>query len=283
MANETLVINKNDARMTVIGKSWPDEATDSGGGEWYPIPTNDLPVRIAVTTPPTKTEYNDGEWIDFSGMVVTAYDENGDVWTNAEYPDGTIPFNELDITPRKAINALALKKYGDFGGYPLYYTGYSRPDVHDTILEAYESPPIFTKDEINDVVNHQGRLLKNDLFSISPSRVGVYILQNHYTTYNSAGWAYGDAIIHYSRTRGKDGDWYSPGNVDLFFFGYRGTTLTGAIGLEKSTPPGMTSPMILLTISPELVNKTRIIWQRPGDGQILETSLEITVSGEEQS
>lgn len=111
MANEQLTIQPNDARMTVIGKSWPDQATDSGGGDWDdtyngtysgPIPRTDLPVKIAVTTPPTKTEYEKNERIDFDGMVVTAYKEDGSVWTSADYPDGTIPLNEIISTRRTA-------------------------------------------------------------------------------------------------------------------------------------------------------------------------------------
>lgn len=111
MANEQLTIQPNDARMTVIGKSWPDQASDSGGGEWDdtyngtysgPIPRTDLPVKIAVTTPPTKTEYNKSERIEFDGMVVTAYNEDDTVWTSAKYPDGTIPLNEIISTTKTA-------------------------------------------------------------------------------------------------------------------------------------------------------------------------------------
>lgn len=111
MANEQLTIQPNDARMTVIGKSWPDQASDSGGGDWDdtyngtysgPIPRTDLPTKIAVTTPPTKQEYGRLDRIEFDGMVVTAYNEDGSVWTSADYPNGTIPLNEIISTRRTA-------------------------------------------------------------------------------------------------------------------------------------------------------------------------------------
>lgn len=67
------------------------ESIDGTGedGGW-----TDLPDEIRVTTPPTKTIYNDGETIDYSGMVVTAY-KNEQVWHNNAYPDGVIPNEEL--------------------------------------------------------------------------------------------------------------------------------------------------------------------------------------------
>lgn len=105
MANEQLTIQPNDARMTVIGKSWPDQASDSGGGDWDdtyngtysgPIPRTDLPVRIAVTTPPTKTEYIDGERIDLSGIRVTAY-------LNDDSELGIVPIKDLFCNPAVAL------------------------------------------------------------------------------------------------------------------------------------------------------------------------------------
>ena len=48
------------------------------------------PTRIEVTTPPTKTEYNDGDIIDFTGIEVTAYREDDSVY-------GIVPFDELEF------------------------------------------------------------------------------------------------------------------------------------------------------------------------------------------
>lgn len=125
MANEQLTIQPNDARMTVIGKSWPDQASDSGGGEWDdtyngtysgPIPRTDLPTKIAVTTPPTKTEYKKSERIDFDGMVVTAYNEDDTVWTSAKYPDGTIPLNEIISTRLIGTSESSIFAVGEYVG-----------------------------------------------------------------------------------------------------------------------------------------------------------------------
>lgn len=144
MANEQLTIQPNDARMTVIGKSWPDQATDSGGGDWDntyngtysgPIPRTDLPVRIAVTEPPTKTEYKDSEMIDLAGIVVTAYNADGTVWTSSDYPDGTIPTDELVPETNKVIARDGSAP--DFFEYYGYRFIVNPPNTVSTIIEPW--------------------------------------------------------------------------------------------------------------------------------------------------
>lgn len=57
-----------------------------------------LPVEIRVTTPPTKTEYQSGETINISGMVVKAYGANGDEMQ-------AVPLNQITINPTVAPSA----------------------------------------------------------------------------------------------------------------------------------------------------------------------------------
>lgn len=59
------------------------------------LETKKLPSSIQVVTPPTKTDYTDGETIDFSGMVVKAYLKTGGVWSDSDHPGGVIPISEL--------------------------------------------------------------------------------------------------------------------------------------------------------------------------------------------
>ena len=56
-----------------------------------------IPSRLSVVTPPTVTEYADGATIDFSGIVVKAYLEDGTLWTDTNHPDGVIPIGELSF------------------------------------------------------------------------------------------------------------------------------------------------------------------------------------------
>lgn len=84
--------------------------TPTSTGETPPgvadIPVNYLrcvPYRIVITTPPDKTMYLDGRPMDYTGMVVTAYDVHGNPWTNGgQYPDGIIPASALTLPTQTA-------------------------------------------------------------------------------------------------------------------------------------------------------------------------------------
>lgn len=54
-----------------------------------------LPSAIKIEVPPTKTEYSEGDTIDFTGIKVFLLDANGEHFTSEEYPTGEIPFEEL--------------------------------------------------------------------------------------------------------------------------------------------------------------------------------------------
>lgn len=54
-----------------------------------------LPSSISIIREPFKLKYMDGDLILFAGLVVQAYTEDGNVWTDAGHPDGIIPLSEL--------------------------------------------------------------------------------------------------------------------------------------------------------------------------------------------
>ena len=68
----------------------------------FNIQMDELPASIEIVTPPNKLEYQDGERIDLTGMVVTAKKADGSTWTSAKYPNGHIPLGELIIEPAQA-------------------------------------------------------------------------------------------------------------------------------------------------------------------------------------
>ena len=73
-----------------------DDATatvDDGGS----IVITKLPSSIVIEVPPSKSAYNDGETIDFSGMIVKAYTASGALWKDESHPYGVIPINELTL------------------------------------------------------------------------------------------------------------------------------------------------------------------------------------------
>lgn len=54
-----------------------------------------IPTTIVLVTPPTKTEYTDGETMDYTGIVVGLKKKDGSTFTDARYPNGHIPMGEL--------------------------------------------------------------------------------------------------------------------------------------------------------------------------------------------
>lgn len=84
----------------------PSGATlPTGDGNEYSVTTDNngnldffkVPSSIQITTQPTTTEYHDGDDIDFTGMVVKAYNADGTLWTDSLHPDGIIPISELTL------------------------------------------------------------------------------------------------------------------------------------------------------------------------------------------
>ena len=71
-----------------------DEAVATTGPDGE-LKITKLPSSIEVTTLPSKTIYNDGDTIDFNGIVVKAYLKTGGVWSDNNHPNGVIPLSEL--------------------------------------------------------------------------------------------------------------------------------------------------------------------------------------------
>lgn len=77
-----------------------------------------LPTRIAVVTPPTKTNYESGEVINTAGMVVKAYYSD-----DSEY--GTVYKSQYTIEPKKATDTTITVKWNRDGDKRLLTTTFS--------------------------------------------------------------------------------------------------------------------------------------------------------------
>lgn len=117
---------------TFDGTDDPDTLsyTDTLGGQTataaidLPVSQN-LPESIVIVVQPTKTEYNDGEALNLTGMVVTAKKADGTTWTSTEYPNGHIPLGELLYEPKVLGNENAAKTFPvatsfEYGGKTFY-------------------------------------------------------------------------------------------------------------------------------------------------------------------
>lgn len=80
------------------GTDWNDYEVDVDEDGY--IEETKIPSYIIVTTPPTKLDYYDGDDLDFSGIVVTAYDANGESM-------GEVPYDELIFPTTNADSSSA--------------------------------------------------------------------------------------------------------------------------------------------------------------------------------
>lgn len=86
-----------------------------------------IPYSIVVTTPPTKTIYDDGDTIDFSGMIVTAYDVDGQSMGEIPHSSLVFPVTVADINQSywagiPGINAI-----------PVFNTEHYDPDAYSGV------------------------------------------------------------------------------------------------------------------------------------------------------
>lgn len=111
----------------------------SGGGGGTAKP----PAYIKITTPPTKTDYVAGEEIDYTGMVVKAYDKSGNIWTgDGDYPGGVIPLFELTLPMEMAdfTGGEYIKSDLETGlvePFPIDSTGYCWGDTNGAINTSH--------------------------------------------------------------------------------------------------------------------------------------------------
>ncbi len=90
MANEKLTIQKSNARTTVIGRSYPDENTDSGAGWDLTQQLIDILGDLGIDLP----DIDFDDWDDIDAII--GYDDEG--WPELVFPDpDTGELNEWDL------------------------------------------------------------------------------------------------------------------------------------------------------------------------------------------
>lgn len=80
------------------------------------ITQTSLPAFIKVTKEPDDISYDDMGDVNLTGIEVTAYNEDGSVWTSSEYPDGIIPEEELRVVGGADFNH-EVRTSTEFNGY----------------------------------------------------------------------------------------------------------------------------------------------------------------------
>ncbi|HAM16053.1 MAG TPA: hypothetical protein DCP91_09405 [Eggerthellaceae bacterium] len=73
------------------------EELDPDGNPTGNLIRKKVPSAIQIVRPPYRTNYEDGQTISFDGISVVLLDKKGGRFTSDEYPNGVVPFGELDF------------------------------------------------------------------------------------------------------------------------------------------------------------------------------------------
>ena len=233
-----------------------------------------LAVEIRVTTPPTKTEYIDGEIIITDGMVVKAYDALG----NEMY---IVPIGEITLNPKTAIyNSSADVPAGgtstldgesisyisasdyvapQFPGTSAIATKYSMEGATD--IRAYRTPTnnvitnVISKTsfDVVEYITDRDQQTQRIVRRSADSGTTIYG-----TTFYCSRWnpVTTDSYPYFKPSAPMAGENYTYEEAAAIFYD----------GETKPTPAG----------SPQTIT---VSWPRPGDGATLETTFNITVTG----
>ena len=237
------------------------------------------PDSIRITTLPVKLIYDEGETINFTGMVVKAY-KNGEIWTgDGEYPGGVIPFGELTL-PKTTVEAIknageATINYSGLSLLLLCGNTYGRPWGYDVMKSSYVVGTVTDGGRTYDVTT-----------GVYGTEVRFYFLTKYWdiddpdpenwTTTLYLMQADGGRPI--SSLRGE-----SFVSYDIGFTGRTGTEfVTRDITDEESrwsaVPYSREDPVSVdFTVDDMIVP---VQWKRPIDGNMLEDDFKITVNAE---
>jgi hypothetical protein len=256
-----------------------------------------VPSSIQITTEPTDTSYVNGDTIDFTGLVVKAYDGEGNLFDATGYTGGVVPNSELQFPVTQAV-------YDGEGG---------TPSIYDEEIDDYVYLPI----PVSTQCTQQWTISSGVQISIWSAPAAIFIT----TTDKRALYivACQSKQDHYQRQefqiidgesrqiRDEDRSIYSTFEKQFtkdgktVYYGYGGVT-------SSLTDDGYTIPVVLGKLnnmsyasSPQIVGLIAwtmiygeqsggtssqtipVNWPRYNDGKILSDSFDITVSPSPES
>ncbi len=147
----------------------------------------ELPVEIRIITPPVRLDYSDGDVIDYSRMVVTAYNEDGSVWTDQNHPNGIIPLDELmmDSVFSYDDSCVSLKEFYDGSKYDKILEASDNFKMTPSIMCYYGA--LLTPYPGSTFYEYYGRELN---YNIHDGKCAVWVLQWKETSRNNYHYEY---------------------------------------------------------------------------------------------
>lgn len=253
---------------------------DEGGN----LVTTPIPSAIEIITPPAKTEYTEGETMDYNGIIVGLKKKDGTTFTDATYPNGHIPMGELifpvEVAPegstgRKAASDIVSSDYPVatsvrneivFTGTAEVWNAYGNgvDVVSDAVATSYRYGD--EPDNVMTVIASKSKKLIYD--RIGCNQTGYYVIQR----VNGNGSSYthnGMTVYYYTESCGIGS--HQAGRTTTHTF------IPGS-GIESSDNA---REVAWTLIYGELSGGTEDIpvqWKSPYDGREFEDTFEITVT-----
>ena len=235
-----------------------------------------IPSSIIVTTPPTVTTYQDGDTIDFTGIVVTAYTLDGEVWEDSSHPGGVIPVSELEFPVTTAVydpdaapydgsatlNGTTVQ-YNRYGGSEEYIQGLRYETAINVngsmylVKDEYGYPCAFFTDANASLYGTEWEYLGPSLLHTYTSEINA---SNASTSVTDGGVAYYYKIIADGANSFTVSNNLIPKAAD---------------GLSRVDIANILFDGVRVDGKPQDIP---VNWQRPGDGAILETTFPINVT-----
>lgn len=287
--------------VSTRGGGYDGEGAPSiGSGEAFPYtpdpsidPVTQMePQSIRVTTPPTKTEYYDGDKIDYSGIVVTLYNSDGSVYTDDWHPDGVAAFNELDF-PQQYAMVDGEYKQGTVKASQLDNI-YQQPAPiafgYAQVITRYTSSEIYEKSELSGDFTAIGCVYSNSrilvvMASKSSNSINEKISRKRYTPGTETDNPEGDYEIAVERQRTLDLSYTIDGKkvyfsiLDTYFVGYGDVSPNATCIGSITNSRGKIAWAIVYGDIENISSPTNLTvnWTRK-DEQVLSTSFPITVN-----
>ena len=256
----------------------------------FNIQEDELPASIEIVTPPKKLEYQDGERIDLTGMVVTAKKEDGSTWTSAKYPNGNIPLVELIVSPKVASFSKS-----EEGKVSPYFDRPVKTSITDQAIIRYKygveswatgqhtlisvSNPLLTAvsiavlDEIPSGYPPSFHNFNSWAFMASKNS---FFYHTGGTSWQADEATFSGKTVYYGVGGfSAFGEWveYKQPNKEGFYNPY--TTYIEAFDYIHNNQKGIAWTMLY---GDEIgINQVNLTWPRPGDGKELSANFEIVI------
>lgn len=248
------------------GKEY-DVTTDDNGE----ITKSEMPVEIKVTTMPLRTVYTDGQTIDYTGIVVTAYGISGNViqiipFDQLIFPVSTADFSSVksaEYTDGDGINAILVDcasaaevSYLLWGKWVSHFTGYIYSIGLGSDMNGRTCTMLKNEPGSTFITRYNG-----NMYVANKDGDNMVDMASFFDEETEIGWVRSAG----SSARAGDGV-FVPGGFNYWS------------DVPESTTDPNNVPITGLHISGAGGQPLPVQWHRNGDMELLETTLYITVA-----